>query len=115
MRKAGAMDTIGVKVMTTPRLLADLITAELNTPAVRMWTSGDEPALVTIVNSVDDCATDSRVTIVLGDRLGDPVSVVIDGVWSSLAPTGPHELLRLIVELAQEVSSDGVISAEPCG
>jgi hypothetical protein len=115
MRQGGQMDTVGVKVSATPRLLADLITASLDTPAIRLWAPGDDPALVTIVNSAGHGLTDSRVTIVLGDALGDPVSVAIDGEWSSVGPTRPHELLDLIIKLAQELSPDGEAESELCG
>jgi hypothetical protein len=116
MSKGGQMDIVGVRIMTTPRLLADLISAALDTPTIHVWKPGDEPALVTIVNSASRAVSDSRVTIVLGERLGDRISVAIDGQWSSVAPTRPHELLHLIINLAQEVSSDGGgDSGELCG
>jgi hypothetical protein len=91
------MGTVSVKVMTTPRLLADLIAAALDSTELSRWAPGDDPALVTITNT-DQANIDSRVTIVLGDRLDDPVGLIIDGVRSSAASTRPQELQALVLE-----------------
>lgn len=110
------MDIVRVKVVTTPRLLADLITAALDTPAVRPWAPGDEPALVTITNTGADATNGSRLTIVLGDRLDDPVAVLIDGELSSVPATRPDDLRDLVLDLARALTTphDGVVD-ESCG
>jgi hypothetical protein len=100
------VDIVRVNVMATPRLLADLIADALISPALCRWMPGDSPALVTIVNTEPAADADSRVTIVLGDHLDDPVAVIVDGHRSSVAPTRPHKLHELVLDLARALSPD---------
>jgi hypothetical protein len=100
MRQGGEVDIVRVRVMTTPRLLADLITAALEVPQILAWEPGDSPAEVTITNTRGSL-TDSRVTIVLGDCLDDPISVIVDGQRSEIAPLQLDGLHDLVLELAQ--------------
>jgi hypothetical protein len=101
MQHGGRVDIVRVKVVTTPPLLADLIAVALDTPALTTWAPGDSPALVTITNAVNVDLSDTRLTIILGDRLDDPVTVVIDGEHSSRAPTAPGELRELVLDLTR--------------
>jgi hypothetical protein len=98
------VEVVSVNIMTSPRLLADLIASALADHELRRWVPGDSPALVSIVND-EPAAVESRVTIVLGDRLDDPLSVIIDGQRTTHAPTRPDRLHELVLELAQTVSS----------
>jgi hypothetical protein len=100
IRQGGQVDIVRVKVMTRPRLLADLITAAFDPRTLLPWAPGEDPPLVTITNADAEPPTDSRLTILLGDRLDDPVSVVIDGRRSTVAPRRPEELAGLVLELA---------------
>jgi hypothetical protein len=104
MREGGAVDIVRVKVQTTPRLLADLICAALDAPPIITWAPGDAPAEVTITNT-EALVTDSRLTILLGDRLDDPISVIVDGQRSSVAPTRLAELHNLVLELTDAARS----------
>jgi hypothetical protein len=59
---------------------------------------------VTIVNTEPAAVADSRVTIVLGDHLDDPVGVIIDGQRTSVPPTRPHKLHELVLDLTRTLS-----------
>jgi hypothetical protein len=111
MRECADVEIVRFRVLTTPRLLADSIAAALDTPELRPWLPGDSPALVTITNAaaiidVDmPPVLDSRVTIVVPDRLGDRVPVKVDGQWSVAQPTYPHALHDLVLTLVRELST----------
>jgi hypothetical protein len=102
------VDPIRVDIATTPRLLGDLIAAAMNDPALRRWAPGDAPALVSIVDADTAGASESRVTIVLGDRLDDQVCVIVDGARILHAPTRPTQLASLVLDLAREVAAPPV-------
>jgi hypothetical protein len=99
MRQGNAVDPVRVNVIATPPLLADLIANALVSPALSRWAPGDSPALVTIVNA-EPREVESRVTIVLSDRLDDPVEVIIDGERQSVSPTRPNQLHELVLAVA---------------
>jgi hypothetical protein len=99
MRQGDPVDPVRVNVLTTPPLLADLIANALVSPALSRWAPGDSPALVTIVNA-EPAEVESRVTIVLSDRLDDPVAVIVDGERRSMAPTRPQHLNELVLAVA---------------
>jgi hypothetical protein len=114
MRQGGDVDIVRVKVLTTPRLLADLICAALDAPPILTWAPGDSPAEVTITNT-EALVTDSRLTILLGDRLDDPISVIVDGQRSSVGPTRLAGLHNLVVELthAARLAADNAGHGNP--
>jgi hypothetical protein len=97
------VDLVRVKLMTSPRLLTDLLAAALTHPELDRWEPGKPPALVSITNVEPGNETDSRVTIVLGDRLDDPISVIVDGERTSRPPTRPSDLHDLVLQLAHEI------------
>jgi hypothetical protein len=107
MRQGGEVEIVRVKVLATPRLLADLIEAALDRPPISPWTPGDSPAQVTIINSNRSGETHDGLTIVLGDRLADPVSVIADGERSSVGPTQLDQLHDLILGLARAHRTGG--------
>jgi hypothetical protein len=102
------VETIPVRLILTPRLLADLIAASLIRPPLVQWQPGDPPAPVAIVNEGYGVVGGSRVTIGLSDRLDDGISVHIDGMRVSLEPTMPRQLHDLVLALAHTDSVDVV-------
>jgi hypothetical protein len=102
------VETIRVRLILTPRLLADLIAASLIRPPLEQWKAGDDPAPVAIVNEGNAAVRGSRITIALSDRLGDAISVNIDGVQVSLEPTMPRQLHDLVLALAHTDGADVV-------
>jgi hypothetical protein len=98
------VEPVRVKVTVLPRLLADLIAATFDERLVRRWEPGDPPADVSIINAATpiDRGEDrgSRVIISLRDRLDDPISVMVDGHSSLVAPVAPHRLHDLVLALA---------------
>jgi hypothetical protein len=108
MVQGGRVDAVTVRVATTTRLLADLLESAVAGPSVRRWEPGDDTALVCIVNQPGAPECESRVTIVVGDRLADPVTVVVDGVASSRAATPPSGLHALVLELTDQLSVEPV-------
>jgi hypothetical protein len=105
MSQIGRVEPIRVDITTTPRLLGDLIASALDDPALRRWAPGDAPALISIVDAEAARTSRSRVTIVLGDRLDEPVCVIVDGEPTIHAPTRPTQLTSLVLDLAHEVSA----------
>lgn len=99
------MGVVSVRVATTPRLLAELISASLVDPALCPWTPGDAPPQVTICDSGRGPADDGTVVIELGRRVEDPLVVTVDGVQSTLPITGPKELRDLVIVLSHVMSS----------
>jgi hypothetical protein len=94
------VESIAVRIVLTPRLFADLIAASLIRPPLTQWETGDTPALVAVIDAGAAADAGSRVVIALGDRLGDEISVVVDGARLEVAPTPPARLHDLVVSLA---------------
>jgi hypothetical protein len=94
-----------VRVLTEPRLLADLIARGLESPSLRAWRPGD-PAPTVTIGGVDLPASDrTQITILLPRQLDEPLSIFVDGTARELSPTRPHQLHDLILDLVGGVGS----------
>lgn len=89
-----------IKVLTRPRLLADLIASGLESPAMRRWRPGDPAPTVTIGDADLPASERTHITILLPRQLDRPLAVLIDGKSQSVSLTRPNELHDLILELS---------------
>jgi hypothetical protein len=89
---------ITVKVLATPRLLADLIARGIESSQIRRWQHGDPPAHAIIAEAQHPPADSAPLTILLPERLEDGLVIVVDGLRREVMPTRAHELHDLIVE-----------------
>lgn len=94
-----------VRVLTQPRLLADLIARGLESPSLRAWRIGDPAPMVTIGDLDLPAADQSPITILLPRELDRPMSVVIDGEAHAFSPVEPHQLHDVILELVGAAGS----------
>lgn len=94
-----------IRVLTQPRLLADLIARGLESPLVRQWRPGDPAATITIGDADLPASERTHITILLPEQLDRPLAVLIDGEARTVSPTHPHELHDLILELSDSVGS----------
>jgi hypothetical protein len=92
---------VNVQIEMTPHLLADLVADLTIRPPLRRWQAGDEPPLICIVNAGNDAPATTPVTISVGDRLDDTVSVVVDGVHVAAPYVRPPHLHGLVLALAE--------------
>jgi hypothetical protein len=92
---------VNVQIAMTPRLLADLVADSTIRPPLRRWEAGDEPPLVCIVNAGSEFEITTPVTICVGDRLDDTISVVVDGVSVEATGVHPPHLHGLVLALAE--------------
>lgn len=89
-----------VRVLTQPRLLADLIARGLESSSLRSWQPGDPAPMVTIGDIDLPAADRSPITILLPRELDRPMSIVVDGETQAFSPVYPHQLHDVILELA---------------
>lgn len=109
-------DSVRVCVAATPRLLRDLVAANLAGDGIEVIT--DDDPLVSVVSPDLEGSVRSPVVVVLGDSTSGDVRVVVDGRPEAERQVDACELRGLVLDLADRVrreraGTDPALPAHP--
>ena len=100
-----------MRVAVTPRLLRDLVAANLEGDGIEVTTDG-EP-VVSVVTVGRENSTHSRAVIVLGDSVDGDVRVLVEGEPAVERSLDAGDLRALVLDLADRVTPDDLSQGAP--